>query len=410
MPIRGPRRWDGVDLLLLGLSLPVVYGGSMFGAALPSWIAAFSSTEAGVRLAPWALATPALFVAISSPLVGRAASKVSLSAMMCVASLLMVVSGGMGMLASTVWHLLATRAVMGLGVSGMLVGTTTLISLRHVGDDRVRWLGIHASTLAAGGVVGSILVGRLAMYGWQAPFLLHAIGIPSAVGSWWLYTNGFGRVVPNGPSDGASVPSDARASAEATWRDARPTLVTLLAFCLFGWIGLGLFFVSPLTVSTYVAPEFGRDAAAAGTTLAFLTLGVGISSLQARHLVRWTGFRWGLVVAYGLAALGMWAMTKAPTWGLVGAGLFVSGLGFGMVKPQLSSWLSELTPEAYRAQALGVLSAAYYVGTFTSPLVLMVSDDWRVIFGATIGILCVAASLFAVLGARRGRQLEPYFR
>ena len=50
-------------------------------------------------------------------------------------------------------------------------------------------------------------------------------------------------------------------------------------------------------------------------------------------------------------------------------GLAISGLGLGLLIPNMTVWISAVVPDGIRGRAIGGLSTALFLGQFLSPIV-----------------------------------------
>ena len=76
------------------------------------------------------------------------------------------------------------------------------------------------------------------------------------------------------------------------------------------------------------------------------------------------------VAIFGFMALGFFIISLTPLYAVVVAGLVVAGVGTGFLVPHLNVWLVSAVEPAVRGRAVGGLSASFFLGQFTSPLLI----------------------------------------
>jgi MFS family permease len=107
-----------------------------------------------------------------------------------------------------------------------------------------------------------------------------------------------------------------------------------------------------------------------------------------------------------LVALGYGIIAVTDSYVLVLAGAAVSGFGVGAIFPNTGLWVTGLAPPRLRGRLLGMMTAAMYLGQFSSPILVQPSVA---AFGLsdTFGLFAaIAAAVAAALFLLRGR-LEP---
>jgi MFS family permease len=76
-----------------------------------------------------------------------------------------------------------------------------------------------------------------------------------------------------------------------------------------------------------------------------------------------------LPMIFGLMGIGYLLIGQSSNWLQVLTGLAISGMGLGILMPNMSVWLSSAVPDALRGRALGGLSTSMFLGQFLSPIV-----------------------------------------
>ncbi|MGP9664758.1 MFS transporter [Halomonas sp. AOP22-C1-8] len=152
-----------------------VMSGAIIAPALPGISRHFSDhPQVLIQLI---LTLPALMITLFSPLMGYLADRFGRKPLLLMMLSIYGLAGGAGFLIDSVNLLLASRALMGIAVAGILSISTTLVGDYFDGPERVRFLGLQSSCMALGGVVFINLGGLLSDWSWRGPFLLYLTGV-----------------------------------------------------------------------------------------------------------------------------------------------------------------------------------------------------------------------------------------
>jgi MFS family permease len=106
-----------------------------------------------------------------------------------------------------------------------------------------------------------------------------------------------------------------------------------------------------------------------GMAIALCTLFSAIASVTYGKLKQRMEFVTFLPAIFGLMGIGYLLIGQSSNWAQVLTGLAISGMGLGILMPNMSVWLSSAVPDAMRGRALGGLSTAMFLGQFLSPIV-----------------------------------------
>lgn len=385
------RRRLRAATLLAGASLTVMAGATI-APTLPALERAFAGDRDVALHARLVLTLPALFIALGSPLAGWLSDRVGRFRPLAVGLVLYALAGTSGLWVESLAALLAGRAALGLAVALISTNVLALVGDHMRGARRQRFLGLQASSMAFGGVVFLLLGGFLAESGWRAPFAVYASSLLLLPLAWSTLR----RPPPAEPSSGR----DAAASDGAgPWR---PTLALV---CALGFVGMATFYMVPVQVPFLLAAHGGTGSSATGAALALNNLvaaAVGMTYWRLRDRLDQRAIH---ALHFALVAAGYLVLAEATSFAALCVGLAVGGLGFGLLMPNLNTWLLASVPAPVRARAVGALGTAIFLGQFSSPLLVAplgrrLGVDGQ--FAAVAGGLLVLAGLFA-LAARRAR-------
>mgnify|MGYP006283545759 CR=1 FL=1 len=402
--------------VILASATLTVMAGAILGPIVP---AIQSSLGVSGSRAGLIITTHGALIVLVSPFAGALIDRVGPRRPFIAGLLLYAVGGGAGLGIDAFWPLLASRAVLGVGVAFVYTGITVLIYQLYEGRRMNRALGLRSSANSVGAVIWPLVGGALGTLSWQAPFGVYLIALPLSLLAILTIPETGGRT-PDVDGEG----TDSESGAESPEADSEPTdpepseadsetglagvvsvfrrQPTLLGVYLlyFGANALlyvivvfypqlleGVGITSSFSISLYLA----ANGVAGGVSAAVydrLLVRTSRPVLVAAALVLWT-------VAFAGATLVDSPVSAIPS--VVGV-----GLGIGLVFPSAFGWIEALAPVDRRGQFSSYLASAGYTGQFLSPVVfgpLVPVAGVRGVFGAAA--ITAAAGLCAVVVGRR---------
>ncbi len=376
-------RW----VLLLASSLTVM-AGSIITPALPAIGGHFS--DSADWLIPLVLTLPALVIALVAPFVGTLADRFGRRRLLLLSLAIYGVGGTVGAFTQTLSLLLVSRAILGVGVAGIMSVSTTLIGDYFSGAERQRLIGLQGTFMALGGVVFLTLGGALAELGWRGPFIVYLVALlllPLA--AWKLFEpdrsgeqhSPEGKVPPKTP------------------------LLRIAGVYGLGFFSMMSFYIMPTQFPFLVLEKTGRTNFWVGLAIGLATLAAAFMGLAYGKLRARPPYTIVQSVAFAGMGLGFMLMFMAETYtGLVVA-CIVGGLGGGLMLPNLNMWLMELAPTAVRGRVMGGYSSVFFLGQFVSPLaaapVVMLLSLNAVFLVWAFGLWVVSTLLVLVTVLRR---------
>lgn len=291
---------------------------------------------------------------------------------------LMLIGGLMPqVLNSRLWMLYAASIVIGVGLSFVVVTSSSLISDYFTGLDKSRVMGFQSIFVSIGGTIIAKGSGLLtAMAGWKRGYLVFLIALPIIIIV--LLTVPKGKTTPKaekGESSGISG-----------------NMVYFGALCLITGIFVATFNTN---IAMYIDRKGIGDASTAGTVASIMQVIGIIGGLMLGFVVKtFKRFTIGasiLVMAAGTALVGM--TTNFP---MICAGAVLVGIGFAIRNPGAVTFGANMVPAAQASLAIAIISATYNVGNFISayivnPVANMMGEDIANRF-------IVSAAALAVIG------------
>ncbi|MBN9747100.1 MFS transporter [Amycolatopsis sp. A1MSW2902] len=363
---------------LLGVSTMTIMASATITPALPGMQQHFAAEPHAELLVRLVLTLPGLAIMVSAPLLAKLSGRTGRVPLLLACLALYTVGGGSGLLLDSLPALLVGRAVLGIGIAGIMTTSTALIADHHDPEEHGRVLGLQGAAMGFGGVVALLLGGLLAALDWRGPFAIYLLAIPMLV----LVL----RFVPDAPVQ-PTDPADTTTAA-SPWQ---PRLLGLYALI---FIGVVVFYTVPTQAPFWLAEVGGAGPAVAGALIAAVNLVMTLVGLNFRRLrARWS-FPALAIAMFAAFAVGLVVLGTASALWTAALGMVVVGLGIGLQNPTVNGWLVSTASPGVRTRALGLLTSALFLGQFSSPLIAQPVID-AVGMGTTF---VLAGALAAAIG------------
>lgn len=374
-------------LTLLAASLMTVMAGATIAPALPAMAERFASDDPEGLWVRLVLTMPGLFAAIGAPLAGWLADRWGRVPLLRISLLIYGLAGFSGFLAESLPLLLVGRALLGLAMGGILTAVTTLVGDHYQGHERRRIMGLQSSSAGYGGVIFLLLGGILAEWRWDAPFLVYLLAF---------------AVLPLTVHFLADR-KDLHEPDDATLSGGFPPRALFLY--LLGFVVMWLFYIVPIQLPFQMKAMGVESTTMVGAALACFNLAAATTSLFYRRLSGRFGYLGVFVWVHLLWAVGYMVIARATSVPSLMLGIAISGIGLGVVMPNLNTWASELVPAAWRGRVMGGLATSYFLGQFSSPFLIApleqrfgIAGSFQVLSWVLLGLTAVFLGLRLRLG------------
>lgn len=298
---------------------------------------------------------------------------------------LMLIGGLMPqVLNSQLWMLYAASVVIGVGLSFVVVTSSSLISDYFTGLDKSRVMGFQSIFVSIGGTIIAKGSGLLtAMAGWKRGYLVFLIALPIII--FILLTVPKGETTPQAEKGEKSGISG--------------SMVYFGALCLITGIFVATFNTN---IAMYIDRKGIGDASTAGTVASIMQVigivGGLILGFVVKTFKRFTIGASILVMAAGTALVGL--TTSFPT---ICVGAVLVGIGFAIRNPGAVTFGANMVPAAQASLAIAIISATYNVGNFISayvvnPLANMLGEDIAnrfIVSAAALAVIGIVACIKA---------------
>ena len=368
-------------LLLVAIAWLAPIGSTLFAPVLPHMIDHFSAVPHAALLAPVALVTPALLVALLAPVAGLLADRFGRKRLLMAALALYAVAGVLPYWIDNLYVIILTRMVVGVAEAGVMTVSTALICDYFTGDRRAHWLSVQFGSASLVAIFCFALAGFLGSFDWPAPFLVYggtALFIPLVL---------------------AVLFEPARA-AEPEQRAVVET-VRLLSARVVGCLALtlicgALFYVTPVHISLVLNERGISDPQMLGLASAIGAMGAIAGAALFRVLSR-RAIGALLTGAMALQAAGYCLLYTQPSLSGTVIGMFVNNIGCGISLPLVLALTMSKLPDAYRGRASGIWTSMFFIGQFSCPLMIGVASAAAGGMVATMGLLASITGVAALL-------------
>lgn len=308
---------------------------------LPTLVDVYDVPESSVGLIMTALTLPPIvFIPVMGVLTNRFSRRYVLTTSLVVAG----ITGVAIPLAPTFDHLLALRVLQGIGYSGVMPTTVTLLGDLYDGSIETTAQGIRALGNNVGAAVFPIVGGALVVVSWRAPFVLYALCFPAAILAY--------RTVPSVKSKNERPPTTEylRQVIVVTRRE------TVLALFLTGFTAFFLQYAFLTYAPMVLTRRLAVSPAVVGLYIGLAAATSAVGASQAGRLGDVFSHERTIPVALVVAggSIALFSIVRSPFVLAVVVGVF--GCFRGILGPTQRSALNQTVDTSVRA---GINSASY---------------------------------------------------
>lgn len=345
------KKWK-LKLALLLVSSLTIMSVITISPALPQMAQSFSNIENAGFLVKLVLTLPALMIAICSPIAGHLIDKHGRLKILWLSLVLYAISGSAGYFLNNLYHIMISRAVLGISVGMSMTIVITLIADYFEGMERQQFVGIQIAFMSMGGILFIGLGGVLADFGWRYPFLIYLsslLVLPLSI--MFLYE-----------------PEVAAKNNQANPIVKAPPIIWMLFInTMLMWI---IFFLIPVQIPFHLKSLGVEKNSFIGAAIAMATAFSAISSFSYFRIKGRFSFLSVFSMGYLLMAAGFVFISISHTYALVVIAMMLSGLGMGMMIPNTNMWVMKITPPKIRGKEIGKLTTFWFLGQFLSPIII----------------------------------------
>lgn len=377
--------WKKLMLLLTGTL--VIMADMPVSPILPRMQEAFSDIENIDLLVKMVLTTPALFIVVSSPFIGYLLDKYGRKNIILISIFLYVLAGTSGFYMDSIYGILIGRAFLGIATAGVINGCSALIGDYYKGEEINRMMGLQSTFIGFIGLLYLLLGGILGDIHWRATYLVYLLPL--------VYFVMFAKFIDE--------PYSAKNFAQAPIKLAISNNKFLKKLAMIYFIAFGLmvfFYMIPLQLPFYLKSIMSVSNSKIGLTIAIMTCFSAITAIFYKKIKRALSFRSIFILSFIVMGLGYVVISAVSEYAFFTVGMMFTGIGMGLVIPNLRTWVGSCSGSNFLGRAFGGLTACIYLGQFFSPVIInnVVNFSGLASSFAIAGVFMMAVSvLFAFI-------------
>jgi MFS family permease len=345
------KKWK-MQLTLLFVSSLTIMSVITISPALPQMARAFPEEKNASFLVKLVLTIPALMIALFSPVTGLLIDRHGRLRILRLSLVLYAIAGVAGFFLQNLYHILISRALLGIAVGMSMTIVITLIADYFEGKERQKFVGLQIAFMSLGGILFIGLGGILADIGWRYPFLIYLsalLVLPLSI----MYLN---------------EPVVAEKRNQANQHLKAPPIIWLLFFnTMLMWI---IFFIIPVQIPFYLKAIDVEKNSLIGAAIATSTACSAISSFCYSRIKSRLNFLSIFAIGYLFMAAGFICVAYAGSYTMVVVAMMLCGFGMGMMIPNTNMWVMKITPPEIRGKEIGKLTTFWFLGQFLSPIII----------------------------------------
>lgn len=368
-----------VKISILSISLLIIISGALVSPALGSIQDYFPlANDYTIKLL---VTLPSMFIIPFSLISGKISDRVNKKVLVVLGLILYIVGGVGGAFVRDIYQLLASRAVIGIGMGILLPLIGSIISELYKGDEKVKMMGFSNATSNFGGILGTFFSGKLTLISWRYVFLLYLVAVISlTLVLIWMPSS---KVVLNN---------------KKIKREINSSVVKISIIAVL----VNISFYSIMTnIALYMRAENLGRADSAGIAISTLTF-AGFASGVLLHKLTYYFKKYTGVISLLLIGMGFVFVSRSYSLYILLIGVALIGFSMGILTPMFQLKVIECTPKSNNTYALSFLNGAIYLGKFASPIVLTTISNaigWRtnrqmfmflgvvIILGSALGLI-----------------------
>jgi len=335
-------------ILLLIAGAMTVMSSAAVSPSLPEMSVVFQDEQDAEFLVKLVLTLPTLFIAIFAPLAGIIIDKYGRKKLFVFSIILYGVTGASGFFFDSLFEILVSRALFGMALAGIMTTSVALIADYFEGARRDRIIGLQGAFAMFGGVMFLVVGGLLADLRWDAPFLIYLLAfvvLPFVM--YFIYEPKISKTKETLKGKFATVK------------------ITYLIYPI-AFLSMVTIFLTPVQIPFHLKQLTDASNTEVGIAIAISYLFAGVTSLFYKKIKSSQSFQNIFIVIFLLMGAGYVIVFFAENYLQVVSGLAVSGVGLGLLVPNLNLCLIAETPPMFRGRVLGGLLASLFLGQFFS--------------------------------------------
>ncbi|MGP5073624.1 MFS transporter [Arthrobacter rhombi] len=366
--------------VLIAAAFVIALGFGLIAPILPQFAKSF---DVGIAQAGFIVSVFALTRLAFAPVSGRLTSALSEPPVYVGGVLIVAVSTILCGFAQDYTQLLVFRAAGGVGSTMFTVSAMSLIARLAPTEIRGRISGYYAGSFLIGNIVGPVLGGFLAVFGYRLPFFIYGGALIIAAAIVYLSLLGVRSGAKRGPRDERPAMSFAAALKSPTYRAA------LFSGFANGWSNFG---VRVALVPLFAAQVFDDGAALAGLSLGIFAIGNGAALTVAGRITDKYGRRMPVLVGLTVGSVAMAGIGLTDNAVLFIALSIIAGAGIGFMNPAQQAAVADVIGRDHNGgKVMAGFQMASDSGAILGPVVAgLIADQmgfgWAFVVTGVIGL------------------------
>ncbi len=338
-----------IQISLLLIATMGVMSGITVVSSLPLISKTFSTVPNIEFLSKLMLTIPSMIIALFAPIAGIIVDKFGRLKPLYTGIILFVVGGSSGFYLENFYTILAGRAVLGIAVALLMTSSTALIGdyLDEIG--RHKFMAIQGMAVAIGGIMFITAGGFLAQLHWSYPFAIYILPLfflPLLATS--LYE----------PKKHIHLESEIEIEAKL-W----PVYIT-------AYFAMVLFYMLPTQLPYLIIDKLHGEPSTIGFVISVAMFFNAMTSRQYAKLKRRFSYKQIYIITFIFFGIGLFIISQAHSIAQLFYSTAFIGIGFGLILVNTNSWFLAKVPAHKRGKASGMLASSFFLGQFSSPLLL----------------------------------------
>lgn len=344
--------------IIFGVSLIAILGVSSVTPAFPKLAQVLNVPPESIGLLVTVFTFPTV---VLGPVLGVLADRLGRKKILVPSLILFGIAGAACAFARDFNLLLLLRFLQGIGAASLLSLSITLVGDLYTGDRRTTAMGYNGSVSSIGTASYPTIGGALALIGWNYPFLLPLVAIPTGL----LVLFGLKNPEPKGEQNLGEY-----------LRNALKILKNrqLLGLFIASAANFILLYGAYVTyLPQLIADSFQSSAFTIGLILSSVSVAIALTSSQLGRLARAFPERTLIRASFVFFAIALFIVPFVPNLWLLLIPTTLFGIGLGIGFPSIQTLLADLAPREYLATVISVNGTFFGLGQTLGPLLMGVA-------------------------------------
>lgn len=358
-----------IRISLLLIATMGVMSGITVVSSLPLISQTFNHIPDIEFLSKMMLTIPSIVIALFAPVAGIVVDRFGRLGPLYMGIGLFIIGGSSGFYLENFYAILMGRAILGMGVALLMTSSTALIGDYFDEEARHKFMSIQGMAVAIGGIIFITAGGLLAQLHWSYPFAIYFLPLlflPLILSA--LYE----------PRKHHHVETEVEIEAKL-WP------VYLTAF-----FAMVLFYMLPTQLPYLIIETLDGKPSTIGLVIATAMVFNALTSRQYAKLKRRFSYQQIYIITFIFFGTGLFIISQASAITHLFYSTAFIGIGFGLILVNTNSWFLAKVPAHKRGKGSGVLASSFFLGQFSSPLLLQPLVTRYEIQGLFLIVSCIA--------------------